>query len=87
MANSKSAEKRIRVAEKRRQRNRYVRSTTRTAVKKFEQALGSAERTEAEALLREAVSKLDRAVSKGVLHPNTAARKKSRLYRRFNQSA
>lgn len=87
MANIKSAEKRVRVSERRRVRNRMVRGQTRAAVKRLEKALGGAEvdRTEAEALLREAISKLDRAASKGVIHPNAAARKKSRLYKRLNQ--
>lgn len=85
MANTKSAIKRIRTSEKRRLRNRAIRSSVRTAIKKFERALGQVEREESEALLRYALRKLDKAVTKGVLHRNTAARKKSRLQRRFNQ--
>lgn len=87
MANTKSALKRIRVEQRRRLRNRSILSATRTAVKKFEKALNQVDRSEAEALLKEAISKLDRAVSKGVLHRNTAARKKARLQRRFNATA
>src|SRR5690606_34312372 len=78
VANTKSAIKRIRTSEKRRLRNRAIRSSVRTAIKKFERALGQVEREESEALLRYALRKLDKAVTKGVLHRNTAARKKSR---------
>jgi len=85
MANTKSAEKRVRVSERRRLRNRMVRGQTRAAVKRFEQSVGQVDRAEAEKLLREAISRLDKAASKGVIHPNAAARKKSRLYKRLNQ--
>lgn len=85
MANTKSAIKRMRTSEKRRLRNRSIISSVRTAIKKFERGLGQGEREQSEALLRYALRKLDKAVTKGVLHRNTAARKKSRLQRRFNQ--
>lgn len=87
MANTKSAEKRIRVEQRRRLRNRSIMSATRTAIKKAEKAMAEGGRSEAEALLKAAISKLDRAVTKGVMHRNTAARKKSRLQRRFNETA
>ena len=77
MANIKSAQKRMRQAEKRRTRNKGLRSRLRTAVKKYRSAEGDAKaRT-----LPETYSEVDRAVKKGVIHPNAAARYKSRLAR------
>lgn len=78
MANTKSALKRIRTTAKRRLRNRTVKSTVRAAVRKFN------DRTTVESL-RAAMSALDKAVSKGVLHRNTASRKKSRLALKLNR--
>ncbi len=85
MANTKSALKALRQAERRRIYNRSIRSRTRTFVKKARVAIATApaEPTTEEAL-RQAISALDRAVSKGVLHRNAAARHKSRLMRRLN---
>ena len=79
MANIKSAKKRVLVAEANRQRNVAFKTSIKTAIKK---ALTLAEESDKEAL-NSAVSKVyqlcDKAVSKGILHKNTAARKKSRL--------
>ena len=79
MANIKSAKKRVLIAEANRQRNVAFKSAIKTAVKK---ALALATESDSEAL-NVAVSKVyqlcDKAVSKGILHKNTAARKKSRL--------
>lgn len=86
MANTRSAEKRIRVIAKKRMRNRSIISSVRTAVKKFERSLEGGDQQQVEALFKEAIRRLDKAVSKGVLHRNTAARKKSRLYRRLHMS-
>ncbi len=86
MANTKSALKRIRQNEKRRARNRTERSRVRTAVKLARTAVveGAADaRTTALAAIRA----LDKAVSKGVVHRNTAARKKSALARRLARLA
>lgn len=79
MANIKSAIKRMRQNERRRQRNRAVRSRVRTALRAAREAQGES----APAVVREAVRILDKAVTKGALHPNTAARKKSALARRL----
>ena len=79
MANTKSAKKRVRQNERRRIRNRGVRSKVRTAVKLARGSEGAEMRT----AVAEAIRELDRAVSKGVLHRNTAARKKSGLARRL----
>ena len=83
MANTKSAMKRIRQSEKRRVRNRTIRSQVRTAVKTARTAGGDALR----AAVAEAIRSLDRAVTKGVVHRNTAARKKSALARRLAATA
>jgi small subunit ribosomal protein S20 len=79
VANTKSAIKRIRQNERRRVRNRAIRSQLRSAVKTARAAEGPP-RTEA---VFEAIRALDRAVSRGVIHRNTAARKKSSLARRL----
>ena len=85
MANTKQAIKMIRVAEKRRQRNRPIRTRVKNAVGKALDAIqeSAAEPTTLEAVTA-AISQLDRAVSKGVIHANNAARRKSRLMKRLN---
>ena len=80
MANSRSARKRIRANERKHVRNRAVRSSVRTKVGKARRALvGIDETVDSQAQLTVAVSALDRAAEKGVLHPRNAARRKSRL--------
>ena len=79
MANTKSAMKRIRQNERRRLRNRTVRSKVRSALKVARTIEGPEQR----ATIQEAIRSLDKAVSKGVIHRNTAARKKSALARRL----
>ena len=86
MANTKSAMKQMRQSERRRLRNRSIRSRVRSAVKTAREAIG-ASGTGATAPVREAIRALDRAVSKGVIHRNTAARKKSALARRLKSPA
>ena len=78
------AEKTERAQERRRIVNRRVRSSSRTAVKKAYRLLNDGEQTEAEAAVGKAVSALDRAVTKNVIHRNNAARRKSRLMKRLN---
>lgn len=85
MANHASAIKRHKQSEKRRARNAAVKSTLKTAVKKVKEAQTAGKADEAKANLLKAVSELDRAVTKGVLHKNNAARKISRLTRQVNQ--
>jgi small subunit ribosomal protein S20 len=80
VANTKSALKRMRQNEKRRIRNRAVRSRVRTAVKTARTALTTTG-AETTAAVIDAIRTLDRAVTKGVIHRNTAARKKSALAR------
>lgn len=79
MPNHKSAEKRDRQNVKRNAVNTANRSRLRTQVKKLRAALAAGSAQEAQALLSETVSVLDKAVQKGVLHRNAAARHKSRL--------
>ena len=79
MANNASARKRIRQTEKRTERNRMRRSRVRTFLRKLELAIATADKPKAEEAFRECQPELQRAVSKGVLHQNTVARKLSRL--------
>jgi small subunit ribosomal protein S20 len=78
MANIKSQKKRILTNEKARQRNMAVRSRMKTLMKKAQSAMAAKEAGAKDAL-REALSAIDRAASKGVIHKNAAARKKSEL--------
>jgi small subunit ribosomal protein S20 len=87
MANIKSAMKRNRQNEKRRVRNAAVRSTVRTSVKSARVAIGGGQADQARAALLNTIQTLDKAVTKGVIHRNTAARKKSRLTRQLNALA
>ncbi len=86
MPNHKSAEKRMRQSERRRVVNRSNRSRLRTAVKELRGALDKGGKSAAE-MLPKTVSEIDKAVQKGVLHRNAAARQKSRLTARANQAA
>ncbi|MCS6986898.1 MAG: 30S ribosomal protein S20 [Sphingomonadaceae bacterium] len=83
MANTPSAEKRVRRNARRAAINRARRSRIRTFVKKVEAAIASGERAAAEAAFRLAQPEIQRGVAKGVLHRNTAARKLSRLWARI----
>lgn len=76
--------KRLRQAEKRRFRNRVVRSRVRTFVKKTHQLIAAGRLDEAQEMARQAASALDKAAGKGVIHRNNAARHKSRLMKRLN---
>jgi small subunit ribosomal protein S20 len=86
MPNHKSAEKRVRQNEKRREINRGHRSRLRTGIKKLRSAI-EGDAAGAQALLPETISLIDKAVQKGALHRNAAARYKSRLTVRANESA
>ncbi|HDD53173.1 MAG TPA: 30S ribosomal protein S20 [Thermosulfidibacter takaii] len=86
MPNTKSAKKRARQAEKRRIRNRSIRSYTKTMVKKVIKGVDEGiPREELEARIRDAVKAIDKAVSKGVYHRNEGARRKSRLMAYVNK--
>jgi small subunit ribosomal protein S20 len=79
MANHKSAEKRVRQNSKRNEINRSNRSSLRTSIKKLRAAVASKDKTASTELLTPTISLIDKAVNKGILHKNTAARHKSRL--------
>lgn len=85
MANIKSQIKRIKTNEKRRMRNKSVKSSVKTAIRKFREAAEAGDRDKAIELQRAASRALDKAASKGVLHANQAANKKSAMARRVNQ--
>ena len=84
MANHFSALKRARQSEKRSNRNRINRSRLRGELRRVKEALGAGNKDAAATTYRETVSALDKAIQKGVLHENTAARYKSRLAARLN---
>ena len=84
MANIKSQLKRIKTNEKARLRNKSVKSSLKTAVRRFRAAADAGERDEALVALRTASRQLDKAVSKGVIHANQAANKKSAMAQRAN---
>ncbi|HEY8285006.1 MAG TPA: 30S ribosomal protein S20 [Chloroflexota bacterium] len=89
MPNIKSAIKRVKVAEKKRVRNRAVKSSVRTFVKNAEKSItlpSSGVEATQESVAR-ALKALDSAASKGILHKNNAARRKSRLMKKLNVSA
>jgi small subunit ribosomal protein S20 len=84
VANIKSQLKRIKTNEKARQRNQAVKSSVKTAIRKFRAAAEAGDKDKAAELQREAAKKLDKAASKGVLHANQAANKKSAMAKRVN---
>ena len=87
MANIKSSIKRIKVTEAKTMRNKMVKSALKTSIKKFEAAMAEGNAENAQVLLTSAVKSLDMAASKGIIHKNMAARKKSRLTSKFNAIA
>jgi small subunit ribosomal protein S20 len=82
VANIKSQLKRIKTNEKRTERNKAVKSELRTWIRKFRDAAASGDAEAAQAALQAASRKLDKAVSKGVIHANQAANKKSAMARK-----
>jgi small subunit ribosomal protein S20 len=81
LPNIKSAIKRVNVTETKNLRNRMIKSNIRTSVKKLENAAQAGDNQAAEAQLRAAVSTLDKAAAKGVMHKNTVNRQKARMAR------
>lgn len=86
MSGNKSAEKQTRASEKKRLMNKSVRSAVKTEITKTQKLIQAGEIELAREAMVAAASSLDRAAKKGVLHPNNAARRKSRLAKRLNQS-
>ncbi len=84
MPQIKSAQKQVRVAAKRRLRNKAARSLAKTNISKAEKLIFSGELESAEQAVVDAISALDKAAEKGIIHANNAARRKSRLLRKLN---
>ena len=84
MANIKSQIKRNKQNEKRRLRNKSVKSSLKTAIRKFHEATAAGDTDTATALMREASKKLDKAASKGVIHKNQAANRKSAIAQKLH---
>ncbi len=86
MPNTKSAKKQMRVTRRRQQRNKPVRSQAKTMVSKAEELVFSGKLDEAQGIVGTAIRSLDKAAQKGVIHPNNAARRKSRLVKKLNKA-
>ncbi len=87
MPNIKSAKKRVLVNETKAARNKVARSTLKTNIKKFETAIASGNRSEAEVSYKTAVKSLDKAAKRGLLHKNNVAHKKSSMTLKLNKLA
>ncbi len=85
MANIKSAKKRINTIARKREENRLVRNSLRTQIKKYKKALANKDLEQAQILLKETISKIDSAKSKGVIHKNNASNKVARLSSAFDK--
>jgi small subunit ribosomal protein S20 len=81
---TKTAEKSARSAARKAERNKAIRSNTKSTVTKAEKLIGAKKSEEAKTAVVEAISSLDKAAKKNVIHANTAARKKSRLMKKLN---
>jgi len=87
LANTKSAKKQVRASERKRVQNRSVKTLSRTTIDKAEVLITGGDLEKAKAAVALAVSTLDAAAGKGVIHPNNAARRKSRLLKKLNTAA
>jgi small subunit ribosomal protein S20 len=85
VANIKSQLKRIKTNEKARQRNKSVKSSLKTAIRRFREAADAGDKDKAAELARSASRALDKAASKGVIHSNSAANKKAAMANRANK--
>ncbi|MFQ5945430.1 MAG: 30S ribosomal protein S20 [Anaerolineae bacterium] len=86
MANTASAKKRIRSSERKRIRNQLHRSRARTQLRRAKQLIAEGELVAAQEAVQSALGSLDRAVARGVIHKNSAARRKARLMRRLRRA-
>lgn len=84
MPNIKSAKKRVKVIEKKTMQNKMRKTALKTAIKKYEAALNAGDKTVAFQAFKTAVKKVDQAAAKGIIHKNTAARKKSSFTHKLN---
>ncbi len=87
MANIKSAKKRIKVIQKKTLRNKMIKSAVKTAIKKVNAAVAAGDQAVAREALKNAVSAIDKAKSKGIFHKNTASRKVARLTKAVDRMA
>lgn len=87
MAQSKTPAKRARKAETNRLRNKAYKTRLKTSIKKYEQSLNQNDTQAAQENLLQVTSLIDKSISKGILHKNTAARKKSALSKKLNNMA
>jgi small subunit ribosomal protein S20 len=85
LPNIKSAEKRVRVTERKRLRNKSARTMCKTSITKAERLIFMGDVNAAQEAVVVAITSLDKAAEKGIIHPNNAARRKSRLMKKFNQ--
>ena len=85
MPNIKSAKKRVLIAEVRRKKNMAAKSQMKNQLKKFHSAISEGNKDAAQSQLIASVRILDKTASKGIIHKNAAARRKSNLYRIYNQ--
>jgi len=86
MPTSKSAKKRVRTNEIRHKRNLGTKSVLKTYLKKCDESIAEKKTEEATSLVRETISKLDKAVAKKIMHRNTASRKKSQLMKQLSKA-
>ncbi len=86
MPNTKAAQKQVRVTQKKSLRNKPIKSLAKTNIIKAEKLIFSGELKSAQEAVVAAVSSLDRAAEKGIIHPNNAARRKSRLLKKLNEA-
>jgi small subunit ribosomal protein S20 len=86
LANTKSAIKNVRKSARRRELNRVFRARARTFVKRTRRLIEADDLEQAQATAQTAIKALDKAAQKGIIHPNNAARRKSRLMKQLNQA-
>ena len=86
MPSSRSARKQVRVTQRRRLRNKSIQSLCKTNITKAERLIFSGELDSAREAIVAAISSLDKAAEKGIIHPNNAARRKSRLMKKLNDA-
>ena len=84
MPNIKSAKKRVELSKISNARNKMYKSTLKSTLKKFDAAVAEGDREKADSAYKAAVKTIDQAAAKGILHKNTAARKKSSIARKMN---
>ena len=86
MTNIKSAQKQVRVSERKRMRNKSVTTLCKTNIAKAERLIFSGELEPAKTAVAAAIKSLDKASEKGIIHANNAARRKSRLMKKLNEA-